>query len=120
MYSQRLLDHFQNPRNVGELEAPAVTVEASNPVCGDILRLSARVEGGRIAEVRYRTRGCTASIAAGSALTEMVEGRTAEEIARITTAEVEAAVGGLGNESKHAAVLAVDAARVLAGRLAGG
>ena len=116
MYSEKLLDHFQNPRNVGELPPPAMTVEVSNPACGDILRLSARFEEGRIAEVRYRTRGCTASIAAGSALTELLEGKTEDEVAHLAAADVEAAVGGLSNESKHAAVLAIDAVRALLGR----
>ena len=60
MFSATLLDHFQNPRNVGELPPPAVTVEATNPACGDILRLSVRFESGVVAEVRYKTRGCTA------------------------------------------------------------
>src|ERR1035437_3298039 len=94
MYSERLLDHFQNPRNVGELAAPAVTVAASNPACGDILRLSARIEGGVVVEVRYRVRGCTASIAAGSALTEWMTGRTRAQIAACTPAVVDQAVGG--------------------------
>ena len=70
MYPPRLIEHFQNPRNVGELPAPAVTVEVSNPACGDILRLSVEWRDGRVAESRYKVRGCTASIAAGSALTE--------------------------------------------------
>ena len=113
MYSEKLLDHFKNPRNVGELPPPATTVEVSNPACGDILRLSARFEEGRVAAVRYRTRGCTASIAAGSALTELLEGKTSEQAGRLTAGDVEAAVGGLGNESKHAAVLAIDALRAL-------
>src|SRR3954464_3284946 len=81
MYPERLLEHFQNPRNVGELPAPAVTVEVSNPACGDILRLSVRFEDGRAAEVRYKVRGCTASIAAGSALTEWIAGKTRGELA---------------------------------------
>jgi len=113
MYSQRLLDHFQNPRNVGELAPPAVTVEVSNPACGDILRLSARFEGDKVAEVRYKTRGCTASIAAGSALTEWMAGKTRGELARITMGIIEEAVGGLQAESKHAAVLCVDGVRAV-------
>jgi nitrogen fixation NifU-like protein len=113
MYSEKLLDHLKNPRNVGELPPPAITVEVSNPICGDILRLSARIEAGRIAEVRYQTRGCTASIAAGSALTEWLQGKTRAEAARLAAADVETAVGGLPNESKHAAVLAIDAVRAL-------
>jgi len=112
--SPQLIDHFQNPRNVGELPPPAVTVEVSNPVCGDILRLSALAENGRIAEVRFRVRGCTASIAAGSALTELVAGRDRAGLAALTKDEVEFAVGGLVNESKHAAALCVDAVRALA------
>ena len=113
MYSERLLDHFQHPRNAGELPPPAVTVEVTNPVCWDILRLAARFEGERVAEVRYKTRGCTASIAAGSALTELLVGKTRAEAALVVAGDVEAAVGGLPNESKHAAVLAVDAVRAL-------
>ncbi|HUO32483.1 MAG TPA: iron-sulfur cluster assembly scaffold protein [Bryobacteraceae bacterium] len=113
MYSERLLDHFQNPRNVGELAPPAVTVEVANPVCGDILRLSAEVREGRVARAAYKTRGCTASIAAGSALTEWLIGKSAAEIALLRTADIEEAVGGLANESKHAAALCVDAARAL-------
>jgi nitrogen fixation protein NifU and related proteins len=113
MYSARLLDHFQNPRNVGELPPPAVTVEVSNPVCGDILRLSVEFRDGRVAQARYKTRGCTASIAAGSALTVLLAGKTPLEIAALRPADVENAVGGLSPESKHAAVLAVDAVRAL-------
>ncbi len=116
MYSQRLLDHFQNPRNLGELAPSAVTVEVSNPACGDILRLSVRFEGEVAAEVRYKTRGCTASIAAGSALTEWMTGKTRAELGRITQAIVEELVGGLEPESKHAAVLSVDGVSALLSR----
>ena len=107
--SPQLIDHFSNPRNVGELPPPAVTVEASNPVCGDILRLSVLIEAGRVSEVRYKVRGCAASIAAGSALTELIAGRTLESLANITKEDIESAVGGLSNESKHAAILCSDA-----------
>jgi nitrogen fixation NifU-like protein len=113
MYSERLLDHFQNPRNVGQLDAPAVTVEVSNPVCGDILRLSVRFEGDVAAESRYKTRGCTASIAAGSALTEWIAGKTRSELAKIKAVAIEEAVGGLAPESKHAAVLCVEGVRAV-------
>ena len=87
--------------------------EVSNPACGDTLRLSVRWEEGRIAEVRYRTRGCTASIAAGSALTELLAGRSAVEALAVSTEDIERAVGGLAAESKHAAVLCRDAVRAL-------
>ncbi len=113
MYSQRLLDHFQNPRNVGELAPPAVTVEVSNPACGDILRLSVRFEDETAAEVRYKVRGCTASIAAGSALTEWMTGKSRAELGGITAALIEELVDGLRPESKHAAALCVDGVRAL-------
>ena len=113
MYSEAFLDHFKNPRNVGELPAPALAVEISNPACGDILRLSARVENGKIAEVRYKVRGCTASIAGGSALTEWMQGKTLADLAALRPETVEAAVGGLIPESKHAAVLCVDGVQKL-------
>lgn len=113
MYSPILLEHFQNPRNVGELAPPAVTVEVSNPACGDILRLSVRFEQDRVAEARYRTRGCTASIAAGSALTEWMTGKSRIELKALRPGEIEEAVGGLQPESKHAAVLCVDGVKAL-------
>ncbi len=113
MYSEVFLDHFKNPRNVGELGPPAVTVEIENPACGDILRLGARFDGDRIAEVRYKVRGCTASIASGSALTEWMIGKTRSELAALKPEVIEAAVGGLIPESKHAAVLCVDGVRRL-------
>ena len=114
MYPEPLLDHFRNPRNVGELALPAVTIEASNPACGDILRLSARIEAGAVAESRFKVRGCTASIACGSALTEWLAGRTHAELAAFQPETVETAVGGLRPESKHAAVLCADAVKLLA------
>jgi nitrogen fixation NifU-like protein len=117
MHSERLLEHFRNPRNAGELEEPAIRVRVENPACGDILELSAEVEGGRVRRAAFRARGCTASIAAGSALTEMVMGREVEGLAGLKAAEVEEALGGLAAESKHAAALAAEAARVLAKRV---
>jgi nitrogen fixation protein NifU and related proteins len=116
MYPAQLLDHFQNPRNVGELAAPAITVEVSNPACGDILRLSARFENDVVTEARYKVRGCTASIAAGSALTEWMLGKSRAELAAFRPAIVDTAVGGLPPASKHAAVLCADAVQALRAR----
>jgi nitrogen fixation protein NifU and related proteins len=113
MYTETLKEHFQNPRNVGELAPPAVMVEAMNPACGDIMRLSARFENDRVAEVRYKVRGCTASIAAGSALTEWMQGKTRAELQLLRAADIEAALEGLPAESKHVAALCVDAVREL-------
>ena len=113
VYSEEFLDHFRNPRNVGELPPPAITVQVENPVCGDILRLSVLFQNDRVAEARYKVRGCTASIAAGSALTEWMTSKSRSELAGISRAIVEDAVGGLIPESKHAAVLCCDAVRAL-------
>lgn len=113
MYSQKLLDHFQNPRNAGELPPPAQCVEVMNPICGDILRLCVEWSGDAVGAVRYQVRGCTASIATGSALTEWMEGKTRAQLKEVTAAQVETEVGGLPAESKHAAVLAVDAVKKL-------
>jgi nitrogen fixation NifU-like protein len=117
MLSDKLLDHFTSPRNVGELAPPAVVVDVSNAACGDLLRLSVLFEVDRITDVRYLTRGCTASIAAGSALTELLWGRSREEMAKINAGSVELALGGLPPESKHAAVLCADAVKALLKRV---
>ena len=113
MYPERLLDHFRNPRNVGPLPAPALAVEVANPACGDILRLWVRFEAGAVAEARYQTRGCTASIAAGSALTEWMRGKTAAELAGFRASAVDDALGGLPPASRHAGVLCADAIAAL-------
>src|SRR5579863_9159485 len=113
MHSERLLDHFRSPRNPGELAPPAIKVDVTNPACGDMLRLSARFEDGRVAEARFLTRGCTAAIAASSALTEWMTGKTRAELRLLAPGIVEDAVGGLEPASKHAAVLCVDALRQL-------
>ena len=113
MYPPALLDHFQNPRNVGDLAPPAITVEVSNPACGDILRLSVLFEDSVAREVRYKVRGCTASIAAGSALTEWIAGKNRAELAAFQPAIVDDAVGGLPTASKHAAVLCAEGVRAI-------
>lgn len=109
MYSKVLLDHFQNPRNVGEIAAATAVVEVSNPVCGDVLKLFARVKNARIVEIRFLCRGCTASIACASLLTEQVAGKTAAEASANSAEALSEALGGLPPASFHAAHLAVDA-----------
>lgn len=116
MYPNRLLEHFKNPRNLGELPPPAVTVVASNPACGDTLRLGVRFEGEVAVEARYTVRGCTAAIAAGSALSEWLRGKTRLELQGFEPAIVDEALGGLPAASKHAAVLCADAVKLLLGR----
>jgi nitrogen fixation protein NifU and related proteins len=113
MYGARLLDHFQNPRNAGELPLPARRVDVKDPVCGDMLRLFVRFENDRVAEARFQTRGCTASIAASSALTEWMTGKSRVELSGLHASVIDDAVGGLEAASKHAATLCVDAVKML-------
>jgi len=109
MLNSAVLEHFRNPHNSGNLADATAVAEVSNPVCGDTLRLSVRVEAGRIAEARYKAQGCVASIAAGSVLTDLMAGRTIEELREITAARVSEALEGLPPTMMHAAELAVDA-----------
>ena len=113
MHKPELLDHFRSPRNAGELPPPAVTVQVENPACGDILRLWALLQGDCFGQVTFKARGCSASIAAGSAATVWLQGRRVAEAARIDPADVEGLLGGLPAASKHAAQLAVDAVKTL-------
>ncbi len=117
MHGPVVLDHFENPRNAGELPPPAITVEVMNPVCGDILRVSARWEGEQVVEARFKARGCTACLAAGSALTELLTGQSRASVAALKAEDVDQALGGLIAESKHVAILARDAVRAMLARL---
>ena len=114
MYSARLLQYFNEPKCVGLLPAPALRIEAMNPICGDIVQLSARFDDGVIAEAGFLAKGCTASMAAGAALAEWAVGKSRAQLSALTAGDVEALLDGLPNESKHAAQLAADAARMLA------
>lgn len=118
MFSAKVIDHFQNPRNAGELPSATATIEVSNPVCGDILKLSARIADGRIAEARFLCRGCTTAIACASLLTEQLRGRTLAEARAITAESLSSALGGLPPATFHGAQLAADAVAVLLQKLA--
>lgn len=109
MHSPQLLDHFEHPRNAGEVPGANVVVELSNPVCGDILKLWLRIEEGRIVQAGFKCRGCVASIGCGSALAELISGKTMAAARLIGPPDVETAVGGLETAGRHAAVLAADA-----------
>jgi nitrogen fixation NifU-like protein len=109
MYSAQLLDHFQNPRNAGEIAGADAAAEIENPACGDVLRLTLKVSEGRITQAQFKAKGCVAAIACGSALTELVEGKTLNEAKNLRRENISAAVGGLPQASTHAAQLAVDA-----------
>jgi nitrogen fixation NifU-like protein len=113
MFSEAVLDHFRNPRNAGELPGATATIEVSNPVCGDILKLAARIVDGRIVEARFLCRGCTTSIACASVLTERLTGRTPAEARSITALSLSEALGHLPPATFHGAQLAADAFRAL-------
>ncbi len=117
MYSPELLDHFQNPRNVGEVESPDASAQLENPACGDVLKLTMKLEGGRIADIRFRAKGCVPAMACGSAITELVQGKTVEEAGEISSEELVRNVGGLPEASGHAAKLAMDTLRALLRKL---
>src|SRR5271170_3388313 len=84
MFNETILEHFRNPRNAGEMADATAVVEVVNPVCGDVLRLSVRVEAGRVAEARFKTQGCVAAIAASSVLTDLLAGKSPNEFRSIT------------------------------------
>lgn len=118
MYSAEVLDHFQNPRNAGEVEYPDATAQLENPVCGDILELSLRLEnselvktkseGRRVGEIRFRAKGCVPTMACGSAITELVKGKSVDEARKLSREELVRKVGGLPQASAHASYLAMD------------
>jgi nitrogen fixation NifU-like protein len=109
MYSAAVLDHFEHPRNAGDLPDATVSVRVENPACGDIMQLSLKVEGGIISSARFRTRGCVASIACSSMITELIQGKSIEEAGKIDPQLLVEALGGLPRESQHASHLAFDA-----------
>ena len=111
MYSEQVLDHFQNPRGVGEVENATVSVEVANPACGDVMRLSLRIADGRIADAKFRAQGCVPSIACGSKLAEMLAGMNIEKAATLRREELVERLGGLPEASQHASYLAIDALR---------
>ncbi len=109
MYSPQVLDHFEHPRNAGEVADPDVSVQLENPACGDILKLTLRVTDGRIAEIRFLAKGCVPAMACGSLLTELVQGKTLKEARKLRRKELVQAIGGLPEASTHASHLAMDA-----------
>ena len=110
-YSDLVVEHFQNPRNSGEMTDPDGEATKANPVCGDRMRVMIRVEGEQIAEVRWLTRGCPPAIATSSVASEMVVGWPLEKVEALTREEIAVAVGGLPADKVHCSVLAADALR---------
>lgn len=109
MYSDKVMDHFTKPRNVGELENPSGVGEVGNASCGDIMRISIKVEDNIIKEVKFKTFGCGAAIATSSMITEIVKGKTVEEALEISNKTVAEALDGLPPAKMHCSNLAADA-----------
>ena len=111
MYSDKVMDHFENPRNVGTIENPDGIGKQGNPVCGDVMELGIKVKDDVIEEARFRTFGCCAAIATSSIITEMVTGKTLEEAEQISKQAVAEALDGLPPAKMHCSNLAADALR---------
>ena len=112
MYSEKLMDHFTNPRNVGEIPDADGVGEEGNPTCGDVMKITIKVKDGRIEDAKFRTFGCGAAIAVSSMVTEMVKGKTLEEAMTITKEAVADALGGLPPQKMHCSNLGADALRL--------
>jgi nitrogen fixation NifU-like protein len=108
-YSEKVMEHFRNPRNVGEIENPDGVGKVGNPVCGDIMELYIKVDGGIITDAKFKTFGCGAAIAASSMVTELVKNKTIEDALRISNRAVAEALGGLPPIKMHCSVLAEEA-----------
>ena len=117
VYSPELLDHFQNPRNAGEVAGPDATAQLENPACGDVLELTVKLEGKRIADIRFRAKGCVPAMACGSAIAELLKGKNVDEARHVSRDELVRKVGGLPHASAHASHLAMDTLAALLRKL---
>ncbi|MBD3348647.1 MAG: Fe-S cluster assembly scaffold protein NifU [Candidatus Eisenbacteria bacterium] len=109
VYSEKVLDHFRNPRNVGELDEPDGVGVEGNPVCGDLMEIQIKVEGDVIKDIRFKTFGCGSAIATSSMVTELAKGKTLEEAMAITRESVAEELDGLPPQKMHCSNLAADA-----------
>ena len=109
MYSEKVMDHFSNPRNIGEIENADGVGEVGNPVCGDMMSFYINVKDNKIADIKFKTFGCVAAIAVSSMVTEMAQGKTLEEAKKITKKSVAESLDGLPKEKMHCSNLGADA-----------
>ncbi|MGA2630792.1 MAG: iron-sulfur cluster assembly scaffold protein [Terriglobia bacterium] len=113
MYSERVLDHFHNPRHAGELDDATAVIEVTNPACGDVMKLWVVVRDGQVADARFKVEGCVPAVACGSWLTEWILGKPLADLSSLLPQQIAAALDGLPQASQHAAVLASDALKRL-------
>jgi len=111
-YNDVVMDHFMNPRNIGEIEDADAVAEVGNDVCGDTMKIYLKIEDNRIMDVKFKTFGCGAAIASSSITTEMIKGKTLDEALEITNKQVIEALGGLPPAKEHCSVLAEQAIKV--------
>lgn len=109
MYSEKVMDHFSNPRNVGEIEDADGVGTVGNPACGDIMKIFLKIENDVIVDIKFKTFGCGAAIASSSIATELIKGKTIDEAMQVTNKVVVEALDGLPKEKLHCSVLAEDA-----------
>jgi len=108
-YNKNVMDHFKNPRNMGEMENPDAEATVGNPQCGDVMKIMLRIRDDRIEDIKFQTMGCVAAIATSSMLTELAKGRSLEEVKKITNLDVAKALGDLPPIKMHCSNLAADA-----------
>ena len=108
-YNKNVLEHFKNPRNMGEMKNPDAEATVGNPTCGDVMKIMLKIKDGKIKEIKFQTMGCAAAIASSSMLTELAKGKTLEEAKRITNKDVAEALGQLPPIKIHCSNLAADA-----------
>jgi nitrogen fixation NifU-like protein len=111
MYNETVMDHFEHPRNVGEMKDATVTADVGSPECGDRTKIYLKIEDNIIVDVSFKTLGCAAAIASSSKATEMIKGKTLEEAWNLTNRDVVDALGGLPEQKVHCSVLAEGAIR---------
>ena len=108
-YSKKVLEHFNNPKNMGELKNPDGVGQVGNPTCGDVMKVAIKVKNDKIINIKFQTLGCAAAIASSSVLTELAKGKSLDEAAKISRDDVVKALDGLPSEKVHCSVLAQDA-----------
>ena len=108
-YSEKVMDHFMHPRNMGEIEDASGVGEVGNPACGDVMRLYLKIEDGKIVDAKFKTFGCGAAIASSSMTTELIKGKSIDEALKLSNQAVSEALGGLPHAKQHCSVLAEEA-----------
>ncbi len=108
-YNKNVMDHFQNPRNMGEIDNPDAEAKVGNPSCGDVMKIMIKVDGDKITDIKFQTFGCAAAIASSSMTTELAKGKSLEEAKKISNKDVSLALGELPPIKEHCSNLAADA-----------